>query len=98
MSEAFVPLPEPGPPSAPAPAPTDPGRRRQADLALVVAAFFFGVTFLVVQDAVDEASPVGFLAVRFLLGAARWPGATTPCASPVSSWPRSAWPAWGRRR
>ena len=35
----------------------------------MVAAFFFGTTFLVVQDAVDDASPVGFLAVRFLLGA-----------------------------
>jgi drug/metabolite transporter (DMT)-like permease len=44
--------------------------RWRADLALVVAAFFFGTTFLVVQDAVEVAAPVPFLAVRFLLGAA----------------------------
>ncbi|HEY8527029.1 MAG TPA: DMT family transporter [Acidimicrobiales bacterium] len=48
---------------------TEPARWR-ADLALVVAAFFFGTTFLVVQDAVEEAEPVPFVAVRFLLGAA----------------------------
>jgi drug/metabolite transporter (DMT)-like permease len=74
MSEAFVPLPEsrpvPGSSSASASGSADPRRRRRADLALVVAAFFFGTTFLVVQDAVGDASPVGFLAVRFLLGAA----------------------------
>ena len=62
MSEAAVPLPArdvpPGPPVA----------RWKADAALVVAAFFFGTTFLVVQDAVDEADPVPFLAMRFLIG------------------------------
>jgi drug/metabolite transporter (DMT)-like permease len=42
--------------------------RRRADAALVVAAFFFGTTFLVVQDAVAHAEPLGFVAVRFLLG------------------------------
>jgi drug/metabolite transporter (DMT)-like permease len=36
----------------------------------VVAAFFFGTTFLVVQDAVEAADPVPFLAVRFLIGGA----------------------------
>jgi drug/metabolite transporter (DMT)-like permease len=66
VSEAFVPLPEPHP-AAPA---ADGRTRRRADIALVVAAFFFGTTFLVVQDAVADASPVGFLAVRFLLGGA----------------------------
>jgi drug/metabolite transporter (DMT)-like permease len=64
VSEAAVPLPArdvpPGPPVA----------RWKADAALVVAAFFFGTTFLVVQDAVDEADPVPFLAVRFLIGGA----------------------------
>lgn len=43
------------------------GARWQADLALGVAAFFFGTTFLVVQDAVEEADPVPFLALRFLV-------------------------------
>mgnify|MGYP000970942622 CR=1 FL=1 len=38
--------------------------------ALAVAGFFFGVTFLVVQDAVDRADVYAFLGVRFLIGAA----------------------------
>lgn len=41
----------------------------RADTALVVAAFFFGTTFIVVKDAVDEVDPLPFLAVRFLIGA-----------------------------
>jgi drug/metabolite transporter (DMT)-like permease len=36
----------------------------------VVAAFFFGTTFVVVQDAVADADPVPFLAVRFLIAGA----------------------------
>lgn len=68
MSEAAVPVPLPG--DRPA-RPVEPGRPRwQADLALVVAAFFFGTTFLVVQQAVERADPVPFLAVRFLIGGA----------------------------
>jgi drug/metabolite transporter (DMT)-like permease len=43
--------------------------RWQADAALVVAAFFFGTTFIVVQDAVERIDPLPFLAVRFLIGA-----------------------------
>jgi drug/metabolite transporter (DMT)-like permease len=76
MSEAAVPYPGPEEPAAEAPAgppPTGVGRppaRWQADLALVVAAFFFGTTFLVVQDAVEDADPVPFLAVRFLIAGA----------------------------
>jgi drug/metabolite transporter (DMT)-like permease len=67
MSEAAVPLP--------LPEEIEPRRvalppRWQADLALVVAAFFFGTTFIVVQDAVERADPLPFLAVRFLIGAA----------------------------
>ena len=65
MSEAAVPLPQPPVGAAP-PA----GGRWRADVALVVAAFFFGTTFVVVQDAVAEADPVPFLAVRFLIGGA----------------------------
>jgi drug/metabolite transporter (DMT)-like permease len=45
-------------------------RRWKADLALVTAAFFFGTTFVVVQDAVDRVDPMPFLAVRFLIGGA----------------------------
>jgi drug/metabolite transporter (DMT)-like permease len=67
VSEAAVPFPAP---QGPAPAAAHPW---QADAALVVAAFFFGTTFLVVQDALDEAAPVPFLAVRFLIaGAVLW--------------------------
>src|SRR3954447_26578806 len=45
-----------------------------AHWALVGAAFLFGTTFVVVKDAVADAGPVPFLAVRFLIGAAvAWP-------------------------
>ena len=64
MSEAAVPLPGP-PPVGTAAAP-----RWQADAALVVAAFFFGTTFVVVQDAVERADPLPFLAARFLIAGA----------------------------
>jgi drug/metabolite transporter (DMT)-like permease len=64
VSEAAVPLPAREVPPGPRVA------RWKADAALVVAAFFFGTTFLVVQDAVDKADPVPFLAVRFLIGGA----------------------------
>jgi drug/metabolite transporter (DMT)-like permease len=36
----------------------------------VVAAFFFGTTFIVVQDAVATADPIPFLAARFLIAGA----------------------------
>ena len=46
----------------------------RATAALVLAAFLFGSTFLVVQDATDQASVLAFLAVRFLFAAALlWP-------------------------
>jgi drug/metabolite transporter (DMT)-like permease len=41
-----------------------------ASLALVAAALLFGSTFLVVQDAVESAGPLPFLAVRFTIGTA----------------------------
>jgi drug/metabolite transporter (DMT)-like permease len=41
-----------------------------ASLALVAAALLFGSTFLVVQDAVESADPLPFLAVRFAIGTA----------------------------
>jgi len=40
-------------------------RSRRGDAGLLGAAFFYGTTFVVVQDAVDEASPTAFLAARF---------------------------------
>jgi drug/metabolite transporter (DMT)-like permease len=47
---------------------------RWAHLGLVLAAFFFGSTFVVVKDAVHDVGPVPFLAVRFLVAAAlTWP-------------------------
>ena len=66
MSDAALPLPTPE--DAPHGAPAAP--RWQADAALVVAAFFFGTTFIVVQDAVERIDPLPFIAVRFLIGAA----------------------------
>lgn len=47
---------------------------RRGDLALVAAAICFGTTFVIVQDAVEVAGPVPFIAVRFLLAAlVLWP-------------------------
>lgn len=42
----------------------------RADLALAGAAFLFGTTFLVVQDAVEGGGAIPFLVVRFGVGAA----------------------------
>jgi drug/metabolite transporter (DMT)-like permease len=41
----------------------------RADLALVGAAFLFGTTFLVMQDAVEDVEPIPFITVRFAIGA-----------------------------
>lgn len=41
----------------------------RADLALAVAAFLFGSTFLVMKDAVEDVEPVPFIVVRFAIGA-----------------------------
>lgn len=46
-----------------------PVRDLRADLALAAAAFLFGTTFLVVQDAVASDGAVPFLVVRFGVGA-----------------------------
>lgn len=52
-------------------------------LALVLASFLWGSTFLVVQNATDHASVMAFLAARFLIGAVvLWPIAR---ARPVSA-------------
>jgi len=41
----------------------------RADLALAGAAFLFGSTFLVMQDAVEDVEPVPFIVSRFAIGA-----------------------------
>jgi drug/metabolite transporter (DMT)-like permease len=46
-----------------------PPRDVRADLALAAAAFLFGTTFLVVQDAVEADGAIPFLVARFALGA-----------------------------
>ena len=43
--------------------------RWSADLGLVLAAFLFGSTFVVVKDAVTDAGPIPFLGARFLIAA-----------------------------
>jgi len=56
----------------------------QATLALVLAAFLWGSTFLVVQDATEGAPVMAFLAARFLIAAAvLWPLARRRPASPL---------------
>lgn len=63
MSETVVPLARPEPADQALPA------RWKADLGLVLAAFFFGTTFVVVQDAVERMEPLPFITLRFLLAA-----------------------------
>jgi drug/metabolite transporter (DMT)-like permease len=41
----------------------------RADLALAGAAFLFGTTFLVMQDAVEDVEPIPFITARFAIGA-----------------------------
>jgi drug/metabolite transporter (DMT)-like permease len=56
----------------------------RATLALVLAAFLWGSTFLVVQDATDDAAVMPFLAARFLIGAAvLWPFARRRAPRPT---------------
>jgi drug/metabolite transporter (DMT)-like permease len=43
--------------------------RSRAVLALLAASFVFGATFVVIKSAVEQVSPVTFVAWRFLLGA-----------------------------
>jgi len=45
-------------------------RRFVAEGALVLAAFFFGVTFVLVQDAIEDVTPAGYITIRFVIGAA----------------------------
>jgi drug/metabolite transporter (DMT)-like permease len=42
-------------------------KRTKAELLLVVAAFFWGATFVIVKGALSDASPLLFVALRFLL-------------------------------
>ncbi|MBA2624190.1 MAG: DMT family transporter [Acidimicrobiia bacterium] len=62
------------------------GDRARASLALAGAAFLFGSTFVVVQDAVEAAEPLPFLVVRFFFGLlvllplATWRRRRTPSA------------------
>lgn len=42
-------------------------RQVKADLALLFVAFFWGITFVVVQDALADITPYYFLALRFLM-------------------------------
>jgi drug/metabolite transporter (DMT)-like permease len=45
-------------------------RRFAAEGALVLAAFLFGVTFVLVQDAIEDVTPAGYVTIRFIIGAA----------------------------
>ena len=45
-----------------------PGRRFAAEAALVGAAFLFGSTFVLVQHAVEDVTPMAYLAARFTVG------------------------------
>jgi len=43
-------------------------RRYLAEGALVLAAFFFGITFVLVQDAIEDITPTAYVTLRFLIG------------------------------
>ncbi len=47
-----------------------PQARFAAEGALVLAAFLFGVTFVLVQDAIEDVTPTGYVTLRFLIGTA----------------------------
>ncbi|MGQ0850131.1 MAG: DMT family transporter [Actinomycetota bacterium] len=57
-------------------------RTTLAGLAIAVAAFLFGSTFVVIKEAVTSFPPVGFVAWRFLLG-----GAVLAMAAIPRGWP-----------
>lgn len=60
-----------------------PPARARGVAALALAGFLFGTTFLVVQDAIERADVMPFLAVRFLIAAAvLWPLARRRPATP----------------
>jgi drug/metabolite transporter (DMT)-like permease len=44
-------------------------KRFAPEAALVLAAFLFGSTFVLVQDALDDVTPFGYLVIRFVVGA-----------------------------
>jgi drug/metabolite transporter (DMT)-like permease len=43
---------------------------RKAEGALVLAAFLFGITFVLVQDAIEDVTPTGYVTLRFVIGTA----------------------------
>ena len=43
---------------------------RRAEGALVLAAFLFGVTFVLVQDAIEDVTPTAYVTMRFVIGTA----------------------------
>lgn len=55
--------------TATAPAPRSAGFPYRAHLAVLLAGLLFGSTFVPMQDAIERAEPVPFVAVRFLVGA-----------------------------
>ncbi|MBI2710787.1 MAG: DMT family transporter [Actinobacteria bacterium] len=78
-----VPTPATGAPVGPAQPPSRLRTERASVAMLVLAAFLWGTTFLVVKDATEAASPVPFIATRFLIGAAcLWPFARRRPGSP----------------
>ncbi len=47
-----------------------PRTRFAAEGALVLAAFLFGVTFVLVQDAIEDVTPTAYVTLRFVIGTA----------------------------
>ncbi|GGO04134.1 hypothetical protein GCM10010116_08160 [Microbispora rosea subsp. aerata] len=75
---------EPAPPKAGAPA------AWPAELGLVVVAAIFGLTFVVIQDAIEDVPPWSFVALRFLVAAG---AVAVPYVAQLARLPRSGWAA-----
>ncbi|MEO3809605.1 DMT family transporter [Sphaerisporangium sp. B11E5] len=61
-----------------------------AELALVVVAAVFGLTFVLIQDAIEDVSPWSFVALRFLLAAG---AVALPYLPALARLPRAGWGA-----
>ena len=61
---------QPEPVGGPTPLTWETARPLVPELALIAATLAYGATFKLVQNALDDVTPVGFIFLRFTMGAA----------------------------